>query len=65
MPSVSRMGGEMWEEENAYRILVRKPEGRDHMGFAKFGFEDNIKVCLQLVGWEGRCGKKKMPTGFW
>ena len=22
------------------------------MGVAKFGFEDNIKICLQLVGWE-------------
>jgi hypothetical protein len=41
------------EKKNAYRILVRKPEGKRPLGSSKFGFEDNIKICLQSVGWEG------------
>ena len=42
----------MKENKNAYKILVRKPERkRPHLSY-KFEFDDNIKICLQLVGWE-------------
>ena len=40
------------ENKNAYRILVRKPERKRPHGSSKFGIDDNIKICLQLVGWE-------------
>jgi hypothetical protein len=35
-------------KRNAYRILVRKPEGR-----AKHTCEDNIKLDLREIGWGG------------
>jgi hypothetical protein len=38
------------KKKNAYRILVRKPEGKRPHGNFKFGFEDTIKICLQLAG---------------
>jgi hypothetical protein len=43
---VARMG----EVRGAYRILVGRPEGRRPLGTPR---EDDIKVDLQDVGWEG------------
>ena len=43
----------MRKKKNVYRILVRKCERKRPYGSSNFGFEDNIKICLQLVGWEG------------
>jgi hypothetical protein len=46
--NVARMG----EGRGAYRILVGKPEGRP-LGRPRHRWEDNIKMDLQAVGWEG------------
>ena len=43
----------MREKRNAYGILVRKPEGKRPHGSSEFRFQDNIKICLRLVGWVG------------
>jgi hypothetical protein len=37
----------------AYRVLVRKPEGRRSLGRPKRRWEDNIKMDLREVGWGG------------
>jgi hypothetical protein len=39
------------EKRNAYRILVRKPEGP--LGRPRFRWEDNIKMDLREIGWGG------------
>jgi hypothetical protein len=44
---VARMG----EGRGAYRILVRRPEGRRPLGRPKRRWQDNIKMDLQEVGW--------------
>jgi len=36
----------------AYRLLVRKSEGRRQLGRSKRGLKDNIKVGLKEVRWE-------------
>ena len=41
---MARLGG---ETKGAYRILVRKPEGREPLGRHKLKWEDNIKVDLK------------------
>jgi hypothetical protein len=44
---VARMG----EKRGAYRILVGRPEGRRPLGRTRRGWEDNIKMDPQEVGW--------------
>jgi hypothetical protein len=39
------------EERGAYRILVRRPEGRRPLGRPRRRWEDNIKTDLREVGW--------------
>jgi hypothetical protein len=39
--------GCMGEKRNAYRILVRKPEGTRPHGSSKYGWKDNIKIDLE------------------
>jgi hypothetical protein len=46
---VARMG----EKRNAYRILVGKPEGQRPLGRPRRRFEDNIKIDLREIGWDG------------
>jgi hypothetical protein len=46
---VARMG----ERRGAYRALVGKPEGRRPLGRPRRRWEDNIKMDLREVGWEG------------
>jgi hypothetical protein len=41
----------MEEGRGAYRILVRRPEGRRLLGRPRLRWEDNIKMYLQEVGW--------------
>jgi hypothetical protein len=43
----------MGEGRGAYRILVRRPEGRRPLGRPRRRWEDNIKMYLQEVGWGG------------
>jgi hypothetical protein len=46
---VARMG----EKNNAYRILVGKPEGKRPLGRPRRRWVDNIRMDLGEVGWGG------------
>ena len=50
--NVPRMG----EGRGAYRVLVRKAEGKRSIGNPRGRMDDNIKMDLQEVEWEGRHG---------
>jgi hypothetical protein len=41
------------ENRNAYRILVRKPEGKRPPGRPRLRWVDNIKIDLRETGWDG------------
>jgi hypothetical protein len=41
------------EKRNAYRLLVRKPEGRRPLGRPRRWWLDNIRMDLVEVGWSG------------
>jgi hypothetical protein len=43
----------MGERRGSYRALVGKPEGRRSLGRPRRRWEDNIKMDLREVGWEG------------
>jgi hypothetical protein len=43
----------MGEKRNAYRILVRKPEGKKPLGGPTCRWVDNIKMDLKEIGWDG------------
>ncbi|KAJ4435468.1 hypothetical protein ANN_18084, partial [Periplaneta americana] len=47
---VARMG----ESRNAYRVLVGRPEGKRPLGRPRRRWEDNIKMDLREVGYNGR-----------
>jgi hypothetical protein len=38
---------------NVYRTLVGKPEGKASFGKPKRRWEDNIRMYLREIGWEG------------
>jgi hypothetical protein len=42
----------MGEAGNAYRILVRKPEGRRPLGRPRRRWVDNIKIDVRKIEWE-------------
>ncbi|KAJ4445602.1 hypothetical protein ANN_12284 [Periplaneta americana] len=42
------------ESRNAYRVLVGRPEGKRPLGRPRRRWEDNIKVDLREVGYDGR-----------
>ena len=44
--TITRMG----EERGAYRVLVRKPEGKRPLGRPRHRWVDNIRMDLQEVG---------------
>jgi hypothetical protein len=41
----------MGEKRNAYRLLVRKPEGKGPLGRLRRKWVDNIRMDLGEVGW--------------
>jgi hypothetical protein len=41
----------MGEKRNAYRLLVRKPEGKRPLGRPRRRWEDNSRINLGEVGW--------------
>jgi hypothetical protein len=41
----------MGEKRNAYRLLVRKPEGKRSLGRPRRRWVDNIRMDLGEVGW--------------
>jgi hypothetical protein len=43
----------MGEMRNAYKILVVKPEGNRLLGRPRCRCEENIKMDLVEIGWEG------------
>jgi hypothetical protein len=48
----------MGEKRNVYRLLVRKPEGKRHLGRPRHRWIDNIKIdlleiVLSVVDWIG------------
>jgi hypothetical protein len=40
-------------KKNAYEVLVRKLEGKGLLGRPRCSWEDNIKIYLKEIGWEG------------
>jgi hypothetical protein len=46
---VARMG----EKRNAYRILVANPKENRSLGRPRRRWEDNIKMNLRAIGWNG------------
>jgi hypothetical protein len=40
-------------EEDGYRILVGKPEGKGPLGRPRRRWVDNIKMHLREIGWDG------------
>ncbi|KAJ4427408.1 hypothetical protein ANN_25030 [Periplaneta americana] len=47
---IARMG----ESRNAYRVLIGRPEGKRPLGRPRRRWEDNIKMYLREVGYDGR-----------
>jgi hypothetical protein len=41
------------ETRNAYRILVRKPEGKRPLRRPRRRWVNNIKIDLREIGWDG------------
>jgi hypothetical protein len=37
----------------AYKIFVRKPEGNIPLARPRHGWEDNVKMDLKEIGWNG------------
>jgi hypothetical protein len=43
----------MRKMRNAYRILIREPERKRPLGRPRHRWEDNIRMDLRQMGWEG------------
>jgi hypothetical protein len=43
----------MQDNRNAYTVLVVTPEGTKLLGIPRYGWEDNIKMCLKEKRSEG------------
>jgi hypothetical protein len=44
---------DMGNKVTVYRVLVEKSEGNIPLGRPKHRWEDNIKMCVKMIGWEG------------
>jgi hypothetical protein len=55
----------MEAKRNAYRILVRNPEGRRPLGRPRRRWVDNVKMDLTDIGWDGMgwCGLNRSGSG--
>jgi hypothetical protein len=40
-------------KQNAYRVLVGKPEGKRQLGRPRRRWENNVKMDLRGIGWGG------------
>jgi hypothetical protein len=38
---------------NTFRIFVRKPDGKGLLGTPRYRWDDNIRMDLRELGWEG------------
>jgi hypothetical protein len=43
----------MGEVKNAYKIFIAKPDGKTPHGRPRLRWDNNIKMDLRKVGWEG------------
>jgi hypothetical protein len=43
----------MVEKVGTYRVLVLNPKGRRSLGRSRHRWEDNSKIVLLEIGWEG------------
>jgi hypothetical protein len=50
---MGRAGSTNGEKRNAYRILMRKPEGKRPLGRPRCRWVDNIEMDLRQIGWGG------------
>ena len=41
------------EKKGVYRVSVVKPDGKRPLGRSRYRWEDNMKMDVQEVGWEG------------
>jgi hypothetical protein len=41
----------MGDRRSAYRVLAARPEGKRPFGRPRCRWEDNVKMCLQEIGW--------------
>jgi len=54
----------IWKRRlNAYRIPIRKREGKRPLGRTRHRWEDNIKMYIQEMGWEGMSGLVLLRIG--
>jgi hypothetical protein len=50
---VGRACSKNGEQNNTYRLLVVKPEGKRPLGIPRRRWVDNIKMDLRMIGWGG------------
>jgi hypothetical protein len=43
----------MGEKNKVYRVLVAKPEGKRPLGRPRLRWENEIRMYLREIGWEG------------
>jgi hypothetical protein len=53
----------MGEKRNAYRMLVRRPEGKRPLGRPRHRWVDNIKIHLREIGWDVVIGLRIRTSG--
>jgi hypothetical protein len=46
-------GAYITHRRNAYKVLIGKPWGERSFGRPRYRWEDNIKMDVKEIGWEG------------